>query len=190
MMKKLIIFFTFLLIIISCSNEITPRPRGYFRISLPEYSYEKFDSAGFPYSFDKSVYSFVEPDYDENAEAYWINLYYPSLNCRVHVTYRNIIDNAEEALEDSRRLAYKHTVKADAIGESYFEDSDKKVYGTLYRIKGNAATPIQFVLTDSVKNLFRGSMYFYCRPNKDSLSPVVEYLEDDIVHLIESFHWK
>ncbi len=175
---------------ISCRDARVPRPRGYFRITLPEPEYVAFDSIGVPYSFERSSLALIEPDNDENAEPYWINIYYPTLNCRVHVTYRDIRRNADEALEDSRRLAYKHTVKADAIGESYFDDDIRGVHGTLYRIKGNAATPLQFALTDSVRHMFRGSLYFYCRPNKDSLSPVVGYLEDDIAHMIETFSWR
>ncbi len=174
----------------SCGDVAVPRPRGYFRIELPGHEYAVWDSVGFPYRFEMSREARVLPDHDANAEPYWINIDYPKLNARLHVTYRQMGEDADEALEDSRRLVYKHTVKADAIGESYFEDEEKGLYGVLYEIKGNAATPLQFALTDSTERMFRGSLYFYCRPNKDSLAPVVDYLEEDIVHLVETFGWK
>jgi gliding motility-associated lipoprotein GldD len=79
---------------------------------------------------------------------------------------------------------------ADGIGEKVFENKDKDVYGILYDIKGNTASSIQFVLTDSVKNFFRGALYFDNVPNKDSIAPVVSYLREDIVRLMESFEWK
>ena len=174
----------------ACSEPLVPKPRGYFRIMLPEPEYVSYDSIGQPYSFEINKCSYVTPDKDANAEPHWINIVYPGINCKVHVTYRPIKGDVEEVLEDSRKLVYKHTVRADAIGEDYYEDGERQVYATLYNIKGNAATPIQFSLTDSTRNMFRGSLYFYCRPNSDSLSPVVKYVENDIVHIIETFEWR
>ncbi|MCQ2230092.1 MAG: gliding motility lipoprotein GldD [Bacteroidales bacterium] len=189
-MKRLFILITLSLFLVACGDPVVPRPRGYFRIELPEPQYVSYDSIGEPYAFEINSLSYVAPDHDANSEPHWINIVYPSINCKVHVTYRPINGNEEEVLEDSRKLVYKHTVKADAIGESYYEDADRQVYGTLYHIKGNAATPLQFSLTDSVRNMFRGSLYFYCRPNSDSLSPVIKYVEDDVVHIIETFQWR
>ncbi len=176
--------------VISCGDPIVPKPRGYFRISLPQHEYEVYDKAGEPYSFEYPIYCVIEPDHDANAEPHWININYPQLNCKIHVTYRSMNDNADEVLEDSRKLVYKHTVKADAIGESYYDNNERKVYASLYRIKGNAATPLQFSITDSIRNMFRGSLYFYCRPNADSLAPVIAFVEDDVVRIVESFNWK
>lgn len=178
------------LLVISCGEVPVPKPMGYFRISLPDHQYIAYDSIGEPYAFERAANSIIKPDHDSNAEAHWINIEYPDLKCKIHVTYRRIINNAEEVLEDSRKLVYKHTVKADAIGESYYDAPEKRVFGALYRIKGNAATPLQFALTDSTDNMFRGSVYFYARPNADSLAPVVAYIEDDIAHIIETFKWK
>ncbi|GAI68580.1 unnamed protein product, partial [marine sediment metagenome] len=39
-------------------------------------------------------------------------------------------------LEDSHTLAYKHTIKAQAIQEKLFVDETRKVYGIMYEIKG------------------------------------------------------
>lgn len=174
----------------ACSEPIVPKPRGYFRITLPEREYQTYAQEGEPYSFEYPSYYSIEPDRDANAEPHWINIHSTRLNCKIHVTYRAINNNADEVLEDSRKLVYKHTVKADAIGESYYDNADRKVYASFYRIKGNAATPLQFSITDSVRNMFRGSLYFYCRPNADSLAPVIAFVEDDVVHLIESFNWR
>lgn len=187
------ILFFFLIPIItisSCSEVAVPKPRGYFRITLPEHAYNLFDSISFPYQFEHSNQSIISIDNDNNAEPFWINIAYPKFNCKIHVTYKTLYnDNIDEALEDSRRLVYKHVIKADAIGENFYDDANKQVYGTMYLIKGNAATPLQFALTDSTNHLFRGALYFYCRPNKDSLAPVINYIEDDIAHIIETFKW-
>jgi gliding motility-associated lipoprotein GldD len=85
---------------------------------------------------------------------------------------------------------YKHTVKAENIAEIPYENAEQKVYGILYELTGNTASPVQFVLTDSNKNFFRGALYFENVPNKDSIAPIVQYVQKDIVRLIESFEWK
>ncbi|MCQ2214975.1 MAG: gliding motility lipoprotein GldD [Bacteroidales bacterium] len=175
---------------VGCGDNYVPKPHGYFRIDLPEHSYSTFDSLALPYTFEKSDYAVVSPDKKSTEDEHWINISYPQWNCKIHVTYRDIRGMVEQALEDNRKLAYKHTVKADAIGEEYYDDAEHGLYGALYLIKGNAATPMQFAITDSAANLFRGSVYFWGRPNQDSLAPVVDYLEKDVTKLIESLRFR
>lgn len=189
-MKRCLIALIMCATLCGCREATVPKPRGYFRIDLPEHEYQTYSPKGFPYSFEYPAYSQVNIDTDKNCEPYWINIYFPRFDCKIHITYRDISADPDMAYEDSRRLVYKHTIKADAIGESIYDSPERKVYGSLYRIKGNAATPMQFALTDSVRNLFRGSLYFNTKPNNDSIAPVVEFLEEDIAHIIETLNWK
>ncbi len=92
-------------------------------------------------------------------------------------------------LEETRKLAYKHTIKADAIEEQVFMNPSKDVYGLIYRINGNAASPMQFYLTDSTSHFLRGALYIRQVPNIDSIQPVLNFLEPDIIHLIETTTW-
>jgi gliding motility-associated lipoprotein GldD len=57
-------------------------------------------------------------------------------------------------------------------------------------MKGNTASPIQFYLTDSTKDFFRAALYFNNIPNQDSLAPVIDYLREDIMMMMETFRWK
>ncbi|MCK5080112.1 MAG: gliding motility protein GldD, partial [Bacteroidales bacterium] len=50
-----------LFLVAACHEQYTPKPRGYFRISLPEHEYKGFDST-FPYSFEYPVYAVLNPD--------------------------------------------------------------------------------------------------------------------------------
>ena len=109
---------------------------------------------------------------------------------RIHLSYLDVAGNLNVMIEDTRSLVYKHTVKADAIDEQVFSNPQKKVYGILYDIKGNSASSVQFFLTDSVRHYIRGALYFRCEPNKDSLSPAVDFFRKDVVAMIESFEWK
>lgn len=172
-----------------CKRNYTPKPRGYFRIDLPEKSYTHFDTT-FPYKFDYPVYARITEDKTKTAEKYWINIEYPGLNGKIHVSYKDINNNIEQILEDTRKLAYKHTIKADAINEKMFIKPQKNVYGILYEIEGNAASSVQFFLTDSTDHYLRGALYFNAAPNKDSLAPVLNFIKEDIIKLIESLEWK
>ncbi len=177
------------IISIGCQRNYTPKPRGYFRISLPEKEYQSFDTT-FPYKFDYPTYAKIANDSSNNAEAYWVNLEFPQFNGKVHMSYKTIHNNLFELLEDSRSLAYKHTIKADAINEKLFFDETKNVFGILYNIEGDAASSVQFFATDSTQHFLRGSLYFNSIPNKDSLAPVVTFVREDIIRLMESLEWK
>jgi len=173
----------------SCSSEFTPKPKSYFRIDFPERNYQRFDSLC-PYVFEFPTYSSIEEP--KNTDYCWKNIYLKNFNARIYLSYKNISisDSLHKFIEDSHTLAYKHSIKADAISEQIFINEDKKAYGILYVIKGNAATPLQFHITDSTKNFLRGSLYFNNVPNKDSLAPVIDFLKTDIIHLMETLEWK
>ncbi|MFA5329482.1 MAG: gliding motility lipoprotein GldD [Prolixibacteraceae bacterium] len=180
----------FLFLTVSCRKDYIPKPHGYFRITFQDKSYHKLDSAALPYRFDIPDYSKVEPDRDRMAEPFWINLKVPAHKAELNISYKKVQNNLEKLLEDSRTLAYKHSIKADAINERIFVNQQKKVYGTIYQIDGNAASPLQFYLTDSVHNFLRGALYIREVPNIDSLRPVIDFLTPDVIHLIETTEWK
>jgi gliding motility-associated lipoprotein GldD len=188
------IFFIYSIIIIqffsSCEERkiYTPKPKGYFRIDFPQREYIKYDSIC-PFEFEYSKYSKIITDKSKN-EPCWFDISYPTYNVKIHISYKPIEDNIETLFDDTRTLVYKHTQKADAIDEMLFVDSENDVYGLMYDISGNAASLLQFYLTDSTEHFLRGALYFYNVPNKDSLTPVFNYVRQDVVNLIESFKWK
>lgn len=178
-----------LIILGGCKKKYTPKPRGYYRIDLPKKNYKKLDSI-FPYTFNYPTYSKLTNDKSKRSEKYWLNIEYPELNGKIHISYKTVNNNIDQILEDTRKLAYKHTIKADAINERMFIKPEKKVYGILYEIEGNAASSVQFFLTDSTEHYLRGALYFNTMPNKDSLAPVLDFVKEDIIVLIESLEWK
>lgn len=171
-----------------CSNDV-PRPRGYFRIELPEKNYVKFDNDSFPYLFDYANIANIERKATKD-EPYWVDVVYPRLNARIYCSYKHVDGNFREVNEDARSFVYKHTIKADDITEQPYVDDSAKVYALLYELKGNTASAIQFVATDSVKHFFRGALYFNNTPNQDSVAPVREYIREDIIRLLESLRWR
>ena len=194
MKYKLLILLLFV-ILISCKEKYTPKPRGYFRIDFPEKKYHFFQK-DLPYHFEIPDYAQIIPDRQNPDHPDWINVWVPANKAEVHISYYSLHKNRQkriqelsEFMEESRRLAYKHSIKADAINEQVFMNPAKKVYGTVYKIEGNAASPMQFFLTDSTRNFLRGAFYIREVPNIDSLEPVIDFLEPDIIHMIETTSW-
>lgn len=183
-----LISFIGVILCLQCSKSYTPKPRGYPKLDFPDKEFILFDST-FPYSFEYPVYVNIVAENKELSEPYWINLEFPDFDGKIHISYKAVRNDLDDYVEDSRNLAYKHTIKADAIKETVYSQPETRVYGVLYDIKGNAASSVQFFLTDSNKHFLRGSLYFNVEPDKDSLAPVIDFVREDIIHFIESFHW-
>ena len=115
---------------------------------------------------------------------------FKQFNATVHISYKEIDDNLFTYLEDAYTLATKHIPKADAIYDSVIIDRNRNIFGLIYQIEGSeVASPYQFLLTDSTNHFVRGALYFNVIPNNDSLQPVIDFLKEDIDHLINTFYW-
>ncbi|MFN5795718.1 MAG: gliding motility lipoprotein GldD [Bacteroidota bacterium] len=177
-----------LMFLSSCDSEFVPKPKGYLRIDLPKKKYH-FTVEKLPYQFQIPQYAKVIPYNGPQKEDYWVNIIYTPFKATLHLSYFKINNDLPKHIEDSRNLAYKHTIKAESINEERFENPEKNVFGLVYWIGGNAASTAQFFLTDSTNNFIRGALYYNCSPNSDSLAPVNQYITKDIEVLMESFSW-
>ncbi len=172
----------------SCRQVTTPRPYGYRRIVLPEAAYSPLQAKE-PYWFEISDYAQWQP-IPNKEKGEWMNIHYDVLNADIHCSYMPVRGNLRDLTDDAVRFVYKHVSQASAIPEREFVNDKAKVYGIFFSLEGNTASPYQFFLTDSTRHFFRGAAYCNCRPNADSLRPVLDYLEADIIHLIETFEWR
>lgn len=184
------------LLFTGCGDNYTPKPRGYFRIDFPEKTYSQLPG-NYPYSFDIPDYASIQHDSRNANEPYWINVEIPENKSEFHISYYDLKKagktNREfliDLMEETRRLAYEHSIKASSIEEQIFVNNASHVYGTIYRIRGNAASPMQFFLTDSTQHFLRGAFYIREVPDIDSLRPVIDFLEPDVIRLIETTNWK
>lgn len=185
-----IYFFLLLLSLTSCNEDYSPKPRGYFRIDLPEKQYESFDTT-YPYTFEYPVYAKVVPDTRSTSEPYWINIDFPQFRGQIYISYKPVRGNLNEYLEDARTFVVKHIPKAEAIDDTLIYRPEDRVFGLIYYIRGSqAASPCQFFMTDSSAHFLRGALYFNVEPNNDSLAPVLSFIEEDIRHLVNTFRWK
>ena len=174
---------------VACTKVSTPKPYGYYRIAIPDTSYVAFDTRfpDWPYSFALSQNAIPQPRQDE---PYWLNIYYPSLDATVHCSYKPVRHNLRELTNDALEFVYRNASFANAIPEREYSHPEADVYGVLFDLEGNTASSCQFFITDSTRHFFRASVYCNCPPNADSLAPVYEYLQRDVIRLVESFEWK
>ncbi|WP_222166808.1 gliding motility lipoprotein GldD [Edaphocola aurantiacus] len=180
----------------SCKPEPSmPKPRGYFKIDLPEtHAYKTFDSAGFPFRFEYPVYGKVVQDLNlikEEHQPYWINVNFPGINAMIYLSYKAIAPGADlnDLVRESYKLTNAHNKKADFIDAPAFT-TKSGMEGVFYTVGGNAASVYQFYVTDKTKHFIRGSLYFNSAPNADSIAPAATFLKKDIEHLIETLQFR
>lgn len=167
----------------------TPKPKAYPRMDIPKATYQRFDTL-FPFSFEYSTLSNIQPDRSKGAEPYWINIEYPSLGATIYLSYKKVNRNLGQLKEDAFEFANRHIQQADDIVESNIYDPAIPLMGKIYDIKGiNVACPYQFWVSDSTSKFVRGALYFNSQPNNDSLSPLITYVKNDILHIINTFNW-
>ncbi|MES2629749.1 MAG: gliding motility lipoprotein GldD [Bacteroidota bacterium] len=192
---KLVKYLVYTLIAVltcSCGEEAVPKPQSYFRIELPRKTYNPVDTLSC-FAFELPDYAFVRVSPDMPAgERCWYNVYYPRFKAEVYLTYKKIDKDVTLAdlSEDLYQTAYGHSVRADNITSAVYSYPEQRKSGVIYKVDGNVASQVQFSVTDSSANFVRGSLYFACTPNKDSLAPVVEFIRKDIDHMIRTFRWK
>jgi len=194
--SNLLVFIIIVIIPWGCRDVAVPRPKGYFRIDLPDRGYiylEKSSAraAELPLSFEYPAYGKLSLNPDNLSEPGWFNIEFPSYKAKIHLTYMEINNDLENLIEQTYQMNVKnHIIKADAINEHIINNPEQRVFGILYDLKGNTATAVQFFVTDSINHYLRGSLYFAAQPNSDSLAPVIDFLREDVVHLIETLKWE
>jgi gliding motility-associated lipoprotein GldD len=179
----------------SCRPSIpVPKPRGYYRIELPQHAYRNFDSTGFPFRFEYPVYGKISQDANLNKEEnapYWLNVEFPEMGATIYLSYKPVTaqEPLSKLIEQSYKLSYAHDIRADYIKSPEFKTKNG-LTGVFYSVGGNAASAYQFFVTDNEKHFLRGALYFNTTPNADSLKPANDFLKKDIEYLVETIQFK
>lgn len=196
-------------------GDYTPKPQAYLRIDMPEHSYWLVDSLcthpgdtlvfgtdtmvsitgsckTFPFTFEANkCIELREKDSPKGEQ--WIDLMYPQWDGVVFLTYKPLRGPADlrGQTDESARLLENHYKVASGIEEQGYDDAENRVFGTVYYLKGSkVASTCQFWLTDSVHHYLRGALFLNHTPNNDSLAPVLNYIQEDIEHLVETLRWR
>lgn len=185
---------TGLLFLAGCKKEgqtYVPKPKGYNRIDLPEHSYRQL-TENHPYTFEVSKYAIVEPDTFPLAGKDWIFINYPRFKANIQLTYKPLGNDPvrlKAFIDDSYKLAGKHQIRASSIQEQRVLGETGKT-AILFKIEGDVPSPYQFYTTDSTRHFLRGAIYFPTATKNDSLAPVIDYLQQDMVRLLNTLQWR
>ena len=183
-MPKKILVFLILISFFSCKKDVLPKPAAYLSLEYPAPKYVAFNE-NCPYSFDVNQAAILKSKTNCNFE---IN--YPKMKATLYLSYKPVNNNIKLLLRDAQKLTYQHVIKADDITDQPFVNFDKKVYGMFYSVNGNAATNAQFYVTDSTKHFLDCSVYFYAKPNFDSIYPATNFIKNDMRKIMETLTWK
>jgi gliding motility-associated lipoprotein GldD len=191
MSKFGILIFAAITIVACNNNSYTPKPHGYPRVYYPAKAYQLFDTNA-PFSFLYPTYSQVNRYNEDEVEKYWYNINYLPFNATLHISYKSFENRNQfdSLFDDTRKLAYKHTIKADEIEEIEVHNGNNGTSGIIYDLKGNTATNLNFYISDGKKHFMRGALYFNAKTTNDSILPVFNFLRQDVIKMIESTQWK
>lgn len=170
--------------VFSCNNDTVPKPASHLRLEYPKAKYIGFEN-NCPFSFEMNDDAIISDKGNCN-----FTISYPKMKATIYLTYKPVKNDIDAHLRDAQKLTYGHTVKADDITEQPFLNKDNKVYGMFYKVGGNAATNALFYATDSTRHFVTGSVYFYAKPNFDSIMPASNYVKNDMQVIMETLRWK
>tara|TARA_B100000029_G_scaffold290353_1_gene283955 strand:- start:1075 stop:1653 length:579 start_codon:yes stop_codon:yes gene_type:complete len=180
------------IIFFGCDNYLMPKQSAYLRLdySLPEY--KVIDSNQFPFIFEtNNILSNVSEIAFDNESIDFI-IKYDELNGQINLQYQKL--DSKEKLDtyilDLKKTIETHSIMANSVRIKDYVSEKNKIYGRIFDLSGNVASPYQFYLTDNRSNIIAGFVYFNIKPNYDSILPAINYIENDIINLIESFSWK
>jgi gliding motility-associated lipoprotein GldD len=188
------VFFLFVFFILSCETKeqnYVPKPKGFNRIELPPHSYANLEQEH-PYRFAFSKWAVVLPDTFATAGKDWIFVHYPKFGANIQLTYKPVDgdqNKLREYINDAYKLAGKHQIRASSIQESRLVTQNGYT-AMLFKIEGDVPSPYQFYTTDSTSHFMRGAIYFPVATKNDSLAPVIDYLQKDMIHLLNTLKWR
>ena len=171
-------------------NTHVPRPRGYFRIQLPDTAVQNVHTPWdmlLPVS-THTLISYPQDSTATDANSRWINIDYPMLNATVYCTYY--------ATPQRHRLL-------EAIGNRYerialnarggkmpqvilLQDTLQGIAHQIFLSERNNVVPFQFLSTDSATFLFSGAAYFHGDMNPDSVAPAIDIVESDMLNMLQN----
>lgn len=182
-----------LLAVVGCGDDPLPKPRGYFRIDLPEEKLMPYAGAC-PFTAEVPAYAIMARrpgDTLAHADtACWVNMVFPQQRATMHMTYRRVANDLGELIGDAHAFKDRHEAKAVKIRTERVARDSARVYGTLFDVEGDVASPMVFYVTDSTTHFLYGSLYFDARPNADSLAPVTDRIRSDVRRFVNSLRWR
>ncbi len=180
--------FCWAILLAGCGDDPMPKPRGWPRIDLPPQEYVSWATDA-PFSAEIPVYAAMAARKNAS-DARWYDLRFKEQRATVHFTWSAVNGQLPELIEDAHVFKSSHEAKAAKIDRERVLRDSVRVFGTLFDVEGEVASPFVFYLTDSTANFLYGSLYFDVPPNADSLAPVTERIRQDMRHFVATLRWE
>jgi len=178
--------------ILGCDNYLMPKQSAFLRLEYSNPQYEQINNNSFPFLFETNNILSNISEINISNESIDFILKYDELNAQVNFQYKNI--DSKETLDtyilDLKKTIETHSIMANTVRIRDYVLEENDIYGRIFDLSGNVASPYQFYLTDNKNSIISGFVYFNIKPNYDSILPAISYIENDIINLIESFSWK
>lgn len=166
------------------SNAPVPKPDAWPRIGIPpeEYTVHQFNKVSFPLNSEATVTS------REKDGGVWIDISYPTFhNTRLYLTLLQATssENLTEILDNRRERMELNS--GGAVTEITELTSEGGWECMLALTHSSVTTPLQILAHDG-RNVISGSLYFNFPPstNPDSVSPIVDAVNRDLIHTLKN----
>ncbi len=169
-------------------DQAVSKPRAYPRVEYPEHSFKTYAEPACPFTFRYPGYAEIT---DKPGHACWFDLSMPVFKARLHCSYLPVSDRSEfdKLVRDAYTIAAKINERANYMEESRLENS-QHVGGIALHWTGPAASPFHFFLSDTTRHFFKASLYFEAEVRPDSLAPIIQFVEQDLDSMVQSFAWR
>lgn len=183
-----------LVLLSSCSKpEPQPKPPTYLRLEVKKPVYITCDDKTLPFVFQYPQDCKLVSMESKQRDMRWLNLDCGKYGFEINISALELHSRKDlhKAINDCFTFLKRHEKLSGGIVQQDYIAPEKKVYGTMFEIKGrDVVSPCQFYLTDSSKHFVRFALNCKSIPNNDSLAPYIDRLKEDLKHLINTFSWR
>ena len=149
MNNKIFTLLLFTVVLITCEScssddDFVPKPPTYLRLDIPKAKYVAIKE-DCPFQFE--IPDFYKVNSVTSGECHK-DIDLGPLNGVIHFSYIKMIEPLSAYVNYAIDKVDEHKIKASSIDDSRFIDTTKNVFGTLFELKGDVASPFQFYLTE------------------------------------------
>lgn len=168
------------------SDFVIPKPRAYFRIEPYDTVYREFDKLPLTLMVNDSAQCTLVNDSAKASGSEWINIYYPRYKATLYCSYLPVTRKSLRKHIDNRMQRIILNAGQEIPRNIIFEDTIRNMSASVYFTSSESISPLQFIATDSTSYLFSGALYFNDKVKEDSISPVIGYITDDVIYMLQT----
>lgn len=168
------------------SDFVIPKPRAYFRIEPYDTVYREFDKLPLTLMVNDSAQCTLVNDSAKASGSEWINIYYPRYKATLYCSYLPVTRKSLRKHIDNRMQRIILNAGQEIPRNIIFEDTIRNMSASVYFTSSESISPLQFIATDSTSYLFSGALYFNDKVKEDSISPVIDYITDDVIYMLQT----